>query len=447
MPTHGRAGPAWAVLAALGWMGCSSLTGPPPPDIVLLVIDTLRADHVGVYGAARPTSPAIDAFATQSVRFERAYAPAPWTLPSTATILTGMAPSAHGAVRVGQKLSPAALTLPERLQEEGYATVALSANPFVSRTWGLAQGFDHFEQPLRTPADRNAAEALVRRGLELIDTDCARPCFLYLHFIDPHDPYTPHAEHAFDPGPTGRLKGGEEIGVLRTLDPDLQADELDFIVASYDEEIAATDAAVGRLLSGLYDRGRRSDAVLALTADHGEEFMGRGWLGHTRTLYEELLRVPLMVSAPGLAAEVRAEPVALQQLAPTLAALAGLPTGDEPRLPLGVAKVTDAVVFSEVDFVPINESERLKTAKKQAVVQGSWKLIRDGLGGGPELYNLAADPGEQLNLARVEPERLATLGAVLDQAAQAGGAEPLPRVETQMSDAEQEQLRHLGYIE
>jgi arylsulfatase A-like enzyme len=358
-----------------------------------------------------------------------------------------MAPSAHGAVRVGQKLSPAAVTLAERLQGDGYATVALSANPFVSRTWGLAQGFDHFEQPLRAPSDRSSAEALARRALELLDSDCPRPCFLYLHFIDPHDPYTPHAQHEFDAGPTGRLKGGEEIGALRALDPELQADELAFIVASYDEEIAATDVAVGRLLTGLSSRGRRADAVLALTADHGEEFMGRGWLGHTRTLYEELLRVPLVVSAPGVAPEVRSEPVALQQLAPTLAAFAGVSTGDEARLPIGEAKVSETVVFSEVDFVPINESERLKTAKKQAVVQGTWKLIRDGRGGGPELYNLERDPAERTNLAGVESERLATLGAVLDQQAKAAGAEPLPRVETRMSDEEQEQLRHLGYIE
>lgn len=454
LPTASRPGPAprrsppwWAVLLGTSLAGCSSLTGPPPPDVVLLVVDTLRADHVGAYGGARPTSPAIDQLAAQGVRFERAYASSPWTLPSTATILTGRAPSAHGAVRVGQRLSPAALTLPERLQDAGYSTVALSANPFVSATWGLEQGFDLFEQPLRAPGDHSSADALVRRGLELLDGECARPCLLYLHFIDPHDPYTPHEAHDFDPGPTGRLVGGEEIGVLRRLDPALQAEELAFIVASYDEEIAATDAAVGRLLGGLEARGRRNDAVIALTADHGEEFMGRGWLGHTRTLYEELLRVPLVVVAPGVAPELRTEPVGLQQLAPTLAQLAGLPSGAAPGLPLGSAKTLIHTVFSEVDFVPMNESERLKTAKKQAVIEGDWKLIRDGRGGGTELFHLATDPGERTNLAVAEPEKRAELERALDAAAALAGAAPLPRQETRMSDEEQEQLRHLGYIE
>lgn len=472
MPLHPRPSRApYAWLALLGLLPACGAPAPRAPaaglNVVLIVIDTLAAEHVGSYGGDPRTTPRLDELASRSVRFRHAFAPAPWTQPSVASLFTSRMPSAHGVLRLRDSLPETATTLAESLRERGFATAAVVSHDLIGARHGFLQGFEHRDEsaiggPRESTSERATDAALA--WLERRPQD--RPFFLFAHYFDPHYPYLDHADFDFTHGFETRLTPGLGIWTLLDQRASLSPHDIAYLVALYREEIAATDRAIGRLLDGLAARGLSDKTLVIVTADHGEEFMRHGWIGHTRTLYDELLAVPLVVSLPGrFGARTVDTPVSLLDLAPTVLEAAGASPleGSSGRslmpLLLGRPATDDAVrelnqrrLWAEVSFVSGKEEKAHlleKTAFKTALLAHPFKLVHDLLGDRWELYDRDTDPHELHDLAAAQPERLAALRAELAswEAARTADADGGPAPTVAPSSEEIERLRALGYIE
>jgi arylsulfatase A-like enzyme len=424
------------------------------PGVLIYLVDTLRADRLGIYGHSAPTSPRLDALAAEALVFEDAWGQASWTRPATASILTGLHPSRHGADREDTALAPEQLTLAERLGAAGYRTGAFVANHLVGGRFGFDQGFDTWNG-----GDRGLygapARQLGERALQWLDAGQG-PFLLYVHTMEPHSPYDPPAE-AMAPFELPDYEGDRDTRALLRLGQlgELSPEGLRFLEARYAGEIRANDDAFGQLLDGLASRGLLDSTVVVFISDHGEELLDHGGTEHAKTLYQELVRIPLLIRLPG--GERRsgriAEPVQQIDLLPSLLALAGLEVPpDLPGRDLSASWLGDA---SSTRPAPLLfAEERFTVTDKLAVRNGPLKLIlnNDGpelwrAGTHVELYDLAADPGERHNLAATRPIAEAFLRQELErfrrqQAARSSDATPL-----ELTPEELEQLRALGYVQ
>ncbi len=430
---------ALAAPALHGSCGGGRLDGARP-DIVLVVVDTLRADHLGTYGYSRPTSPAIDAFASRATVFDEAWAAAPWTLPSVMSIMTGRLPSRHRVENDGLKLAPEIPTLAETLAKSGYETGAFVSHVYVDRPFGFARGFGTFEDfGLSEPAYRPetelepTADRVTAGALAWIRSQERRPLFLFVHYFDPHWPYDPPAAYRelFPDSYRGPLKADYD-SISKFQDPlrPLPDDYRRFLIDRYDGEIRFVDEELRRLFEGLGAAGRGERTWVVLTGDHGEEFKDHGSVGHGRQLYEEVVRVPLLIGRPAARPDDAtpgrrvATPVSGVDLMPTILRLAGAapPPGLQgrslvPFLPPGAAeRAADAVGEPPpADRTLVSETVRLNASRK-TVRQGPMKLIRFMEDNRIELYDLAADPGERRDLAAARPaERRALLRALFSE--------------------------------
>jgi len=421
------------------------------------VIDTLRADHVGCYGSERDTTPAIDRLAGESVRFDRAYATAPWTIPSVGSMLSGLWPSQHAATSFDRQLPDAVETLAEILRARGHDTAAVISHGAIDTRHNFQQGFEVFLESEAKGHDHLSTAGVTRQAIEQLER-LARgqaPFLLFVHYFDPHYNYKRHPEFAFAADSAGRLSGDEPMRELLKLAPEMTDDEASFLADLYDEEIRFTDSGVGRLLARLDELGLVEDTLIVLTADHGEEFLDHGTLGHTSGLHEELIRVPLIVRDPARRAEPRVvrRPVSLVSLTPTLLEFVGVEFASTdfsgPSLtPLlaGAEGEVEASVFSEVDFVPVREGRSVGEVHKKALITERYKLIRDDASGRSEIYDLVADPRENdelTNLDVAESERLATELQRWIAASRSGGVAAQPR---HVDSEEVERLKSLGYV-
>ena len=445
----GRAARAAAILCALAWTvlgsaACGGRDRDGRPDVVLIVVDTLRADHLGLYGYARPTSPRLDALAAGGGVFESAMAAAPWTLPSVMSIATARVPSRHGVVNDGLRLPAGVPTLAGTLRDAGYATGGFVSHIYVTAPFGFDRGFDRYEDfGLSRPGYRleaglePAADHVTTAALEWVEGRDAAPLFLFVHYFDPHWPYDPPEPHRslFPSDYGGPLDAGYD-GISRFQDPlvPIPDDYRRFLVDRYDGEIHFVDAQIGRLLDGIAAaRGPRPVAV-AVTGDHGEEFKEHGSMGHGRQMYEEVVRVPLVIArgplAEGHGAAARAagaargaaprggaarvgDPVGGIDIAPTLLDLAGVApsAGMQGRslapLLTGAAGAAgapaDAGAGSAAPPGAICETVRL-SALRQAIREGPLKLIHVMDENRAELFDLATDPHERHDLAAARPE-------------------------------------------
>ncbi len=427
------------------------------PNVVLVVVDSLRADHLSAYGHERPT-PGIDALAAGGTLFERAYATAPWTMPSVATMLTGLHPTTHGVTNTDAVLAADVDTLAELFRAAGYRTAAVVSHHLIGRRFRFDQGFDAFDQEA-AHGHKFISSELVTEKAERILRETAlssdgRPLFLFAHYFDPHYDYRDHPEIAYARRKVGRLDGSHGIGQLRRMLADLTPAELGFLRDRYDEEILHTDRALARLFAALAELGLEEDTLVAFTADHGEEFRDHGWLGHERSLYQELLHVPLALRGPGVPAGARiAAGVSLVDLAPTLLDLAGVTVPGVMQgsslapLLAGEPRAAEFRAFGEIDYLGVEEGKPgLETCRKKAIVGERYKLVRDDLTGALELFDLELDPLERLDLSAADPERTAALAAELERhlLLLSRGARRAER--TTFTQAELETLRELGYV-
>jgi arylsulfatase A-like enzyme len=444
---------------AVGLLAAAGCAPKQPRNLLFIVVDTLRADRLGCYGSGRDTSPAVDALAAEAVRFDRAYATAPWTRPSIASMLTGLYPSSHGARLVNQLLPRTVATLAEMLQAEGFTTAGVISHGVISRKAGFARGFDRFQESEARGHEHISTAGVTRQATEELEALAGegQPFFLFVHYFDPHYRWNRYDEAGFAADRAGRLDGSQSIWEIREIRQDLSGEELGFIRDLYDEEIRRTDTGVGQLLDRLHDLGLDSETLVVFTADHGEEFMEHGWIGHTRALYEELVRVPLLIRPPSGSPAVIAQPVSLVSLAPTILELLCGPglVGEyllqgpslAPLLRGESGIEDDPGVFIEVEFEQPESYAAEKTAYKKAVLEGPWKLIRDENDGSLELYDLEADPGEQQNLAGIRPKIRGRLLTRLEQRAGELEADAATPSLLDLDEKELEQLRGLGYIE
>lgn len=433
---------------------------PRRPNVLVYLVDTLRADHLGCYGHERNTSPRLDAFAADAVVFDDAFAQSSWTRSSVASLFTGRQPPSHGVHGRSEALAEDAVTLAEVLRDAGYATAAFVTNGNASRAFGFAQGFDVFELLGQDPATA-ALHTLsddVRRAVSawLDRRPAGRPFFVYAHTMEPHAPYAPPplALRRLGVRPAERPRDGAgaaarpELGSIAWFqglqkgvvdaDPETTAS----LAALYDAEIFFNDLHFGALLDDLSRRGLADETVVVFLSDHGEELRDHGGWQHGTTLYQEQVRVPLIVRFPDLPRGVRLPGPARQiDVLPTLADYLGLP------LPEGVEGVSllpeirgrggaARAVYSQLD---------LDGRFAESLVDGRFKILcADRRGTGCRLFDLAADPRERRDLAPGRP----LLAGYLEQRLRAvrrhrGG---LTAVAVEVDGALAEHLRALGYL-
>jgi len=409
------------VLAAGGWW--IARRASRHPNLLLITIDTLRADRVGAYGAKTGATPALDALAARGVRFDQAQTAVPLTGPSHATILTGQYPPAHGVrgnvvFTLGTKFP----TLAMQLKREGYLTGAFVGAYPVAAAFGFGQGFDTFNEDFHetTPGDAGAerrANEVADAALRWLESSSTKPgpFFAWLHFYDPHAPYAP-------PAPYGDRFSGRP----------------------YDGEIAFTDAQVGRVLDWLRASGHDADTVVMLMADHGEGLGDHHEQMHAVLVYQSTMRIPMIVSGPGLPSGVVVPArVGTIDVVPTVMGLLGLDAerslpGRDLR-PLAAAQpVASAALYGESLFGRLN----CHWAVLRSSVKDEWKLI---LGAAPELYNLAHDPDEAHDLARAEPARVQSMSIELQQALQRMAPQGDKAQPNAATPEQEQQLRSLGY--
>lgn len=442
--------PRWAAGLRVGWLcalagsvaaaGCGpgapaetpAGLAAPRPNLLLVTLDTTRADRLGCYGARDASTPNLDRIAREGVLAERAVAVAPITLPSHASILTSLFPPRHG-VRDNSdfRLPEAVTTLAEHLKGHGYRTAAAVGSYMLSSVFGVAQGFDRYDEPRPFAADAGPRgvgvrfrEILERPASEVTDAAFSalagageRPFFLWTHYFDPHADYRPPPPYAER-----------------------------FQARPYDGEIAYTDAEVGRLLGALGKQGLLDSTLVVVTADHGESLGEHGELTHGLFVYQATLRVPLLMRWPGVLPAGRrlAAAVSVADIAPTVLELMGLPPLPDAQ---GQSFAAAARGGPEREQGPVYAESLLPEraygwCRLVSIERSSLKLIEAPE---PELYDLAADPNETRNLASARPADAADLSKRLREMLEAFGVEetsaPMPLDEEQRA-----RLRSLGYL-
>ncbi len=406
-----------AALTALAALAACRPAEPPadgarPRHLVLVTIDTLRADKVGAYGYDAARTPTIDALAAAGLRAERAFAAAPITLPSHASLLTGRYPPAHGARHNGMAMADDVPTLATALQAAGFATGAFVAAFPLDRRFGLARGFDVYGDRLPRhadgrPADEREGQAVVDEALGWVRTVGDRRMFLWVHLFEPHAPY-------------GRPGGGTSAA------------------ARYDGEVAEADRQVGRLLDGL--GALRASTLVVVSADHGEAFGEHGEIGHSLFVYDTTLRVPLVLQGPGVGPGVVARDVSLVDVAPTMLGLLGVvvPAAIDGRAFAGPAAAADTGADVPLYAETVAPFEDFGWSPLRAVRAGGLKYIQAPT---PELFDLTSDAAETVNLVAARPKEAAAMraeGERIAAAARAGASAVSP-------DARR-RLQALGYL-
>jgi len=426
--------------------------GPHPGSNVLLVtVDTLRADHLHAYGYPRETSPSIDALAERGVLFQTAETPQSATWPALTSLHTSLYPSAHGVVWNGHDMPEGLVTLADLLRSRGYSTSAFLAN----MKQGRHPGFDIVARSFaggQSAEDRELTEAAVAQlGLER-----DRPFFLWLHLIGPHASYEPPPpwDTAFTgPRPSDVGGGLEELARIREAGRQLSPAEVNHVVGLYDGEIGHVDALVGRVLETLRELDLERSTLLAFTADHGEDLhQHHRYFFHSPSMYGSSLHVPLILAFPGVLPEGAAteQPASLVDLSPTILGLLGLPVPPSFQghdlLPGGqVPGLTEPrALFSETN------------GRIYGVQRDGWRLVLNPGGEPPgapggvypieevELYDLRQDPDEQENLADRQPETVKALAAEIQEWRDRTHLGEIPSQE--MDPERLEELRALGYV-
>ncbi len=391
---------------------------PAGTNVLLIVVDTVGADSVSCFGLGSPLTPSIDRLAASGVAFKNAFSPAPWTKPAFSSMFTGLMPNRCGMSRVTAVLEPRFETLAAAFAKKGYQTAAVISHFLVGARFGMGHGYARYDEtPSRNPRPHETITSpmVTDMAANWLDARGAGPFFLTVHFFDPHYNFYQHKDFDRTSGYQGPLKPGMPIDELLDLRPRLTAADIDYLRNLYFEEIAFTDHHIGRLTAHLEAAGLADNTLVILAADHGEEFMQRGWIGHTVSLHNELIKVPLLVRMPGtISSGICHTPVSTLDLWPTLAELAGLtppPYGLDGRSFAAMLEDTadpgdpGRMIFSEVDYVPMNDRKAKDEliAFKTALIMDGHKLIHNRRDDNWLLYDLAVDPGEKKNLLGARP--------------------------------------------
>ncbi|MFL6235277.1 MAG: sulfatase [Thermoanaerobaculia bacterium] len=437
-----------ALALALSALSCKG-EPPRPRNVILILVDTLRADRLGAWGYARPTSPNLDAFARESIRFTNARSQASCTFPSANSILTSRWPTAFlGQPEQAMGIPAGTPSLAEILRSRGFHTVAVSASAVVRKSpsrfnpkGGFDRGFDVFQEDcVWQPAEcvNREAAAHLRRG--------EKPLFLYLHYIDPHGPYRPPPswQHRFATGAPEKewVRKGDPNPIGDWLykgkpSPGLTPGDLQYLKDLYDEEIAYFDSQFAALLRSLRDSGLLEESLVVLTSDHGEEFLEHGDVKHCRNVFDTTVHVPLLLRIPGVGARAVSRPAQNLDLVPTILDYLGADAkadrfdGRSLRGEIEEQETPDALQYSLM-------------GELRGVSDGRFKLIESLAGTAPPaLFDLRADPGETKNVLPAERRTYARLrGALAAWLARNEGKGAVDEAREA-----QKRLKSLGYIE
>ncbi len=414
-------------------------------NVLLIIIDTLRADHMGFWGYERDTTPVLDSLASSGTVWVQMQAQSSWTLPSVASMLTGLSPREHGAgISYGQMygLASSIPSMQRILYSRGFQTCGIFNVIFLNENFGFHRGFDHFDcRGVSENTGCRRADQTVDDALEwLNDLDDESCFFTVLHFYDPHIPYDPPPPYDTlyaDPSYTALLNGEQQLIVMNSVNRDggeIDDEGLNNLIDLYDGEIAFTDAEIGRLLGEIRNKGLADSTLVIVVADHGEEFLEHSGIEHGRTLYQEVTHVPLIFSGPGVPTGLTIDaPAAHIDILPTLLLYLQLDVPED----LTGRDLLDAE-YSELD---IPASNLLWGESQQASIRrNDLKIIWNADGSGIEYYDLATDPCEQTPLQYPDVSMV--------EAVEFYWATPpvteAPRV--CFGDAERNQLRDIGYI-
>ena len=440
------------VVAVMSLTGCAQPT-QTTQNLIVISIDTLRADHLGCYGYERATSPAIDAVAAEGVLFEDASAPSPWTKPSHASLLTGLYPRHNGAASMDSLLSPDAIHLATWLAQHDFDTAAVVNSQWLT-SHGLERGFEHFEA-IDYVQGRREGSPVTEAAIGWLDArDPGRRFFLMVHYMDVHSDYaslTEHEEAFLEPydGPfTGSTQQLYQVADGRTRATPQDARHLANL---YDAGIRQIDERIGTLIAYLRDHGVLDDSLLVITSDHGEEFLEHGGVLHGFTQFEEVVRAPLILRGPGLPAGARIdEPASLIDVLPTCLNRLSVPvpggldgvslqgTWARPAIPLDQRLL---YFESDITFPPPGPGTS-PPGPHRAVRDDRFKLHYRLDTGQSLLFDLQTDPYEQQDVSSQYPEVARSLGAQLVNWL----AEESKTGTRALTEEELERLRALGYV-
>jgi len=424
--------------------GCGK---PSTPNIIIYLIDTLRADHLGIYGYSRQTSPNIDHIATHGVVFDRAYTADTRTLGSIPSLMTSRHVPSHGVRRFGDTIPESVTTLAEVLALHGYDTASFVTNVNAGTMSRLDRGFRHFHDAIKIHRDSEALRSFPEAAFfEWLDRDREGPFFAYVHTAEPHRPYIPPPpfDTMFDPDysgfVTGVFKGPNGYGRAQN------AEDVAHVIALYDGEVRFADEAFGNLLLGLEARGLDDETIIVITADHGEELFDRSGWNHGQSLYDELLRIPLIITEEAhVQGGLRvSHPVQLVDIAPTILDILGLtaPSSFEGTSLLALmtgehdVRISERPVFAMTTQPPV----------RSAIIKGQYKCVTHE-DGSIELYDLVKDPGERTNLAQTETKVASALLSELRSWIDQHSDVDENRTESPLTTEEETRLRILGYVE
>ncbi|HIF99166.1 MAG TPA: DUF4976 domain-containing protein [Myxococcales bacterium] len=489
------------VLGAILVSSCSPSDGPIPrkdpgddqPEIIILIsLDTLRANHLGLYGYDRPTSPVLDAFAAQGTVFEDASSTTPWTLPAHASILTGLYPLSHRVLTFDTALPPEVPTVAQALSSAGYQTAAVVNSAWLSKErYGLTRDFEKYLFVDDTQDRRAPNSWITDQAVQWLLEPGMRPIFLFVHYYDVHSDYAslPQYERIFATPYTGIADGtgwqlarasfeddyvemchenydpkkcrigtpenylaiDSSVGKIHFDDKDLR-----HIEELYDAGIRQLDNELGRFFSLLKANGILDESLIVITSDHGEEFLDHGRMDHFLTMYQEVIHVPMIMRGPGVPPGLRVKtPVSLVDIAPTLLAFANLETSlstdghDLSPLLRGEAPpaFTNRPIYGEASggltyelmmegIYPVYRSLR----------RGQYKLIFNSKDEDWALYDLENDPQEAHNLASKKPALVAEITAEMRARYADFDPSPAPEDRVELDADELERLRALGYV-
>ena len=450
----------------------SNRTDDSRPNIVLISVDTLRADHLGCYGYQRNTSPHIDQLAAEGALFESTISSTSWTLPAHCALFTGLADTVHGCLDIKQRLAESHSTLAERLKGAGYTTIAFFSGATMHPIFGLAQGFDEYQdctsyadqstdlvadgqvpwdESVRAAARADITNPRLHRAVQRwLQEKQSRPFFMFIHMWDVHADYIPPQpyDRMFDPDYDGPITG-RDVRHNPAINAKMPARDIDHLVALYDGEIAWTDAHVGKILADLDALGLRDSTIVVLLSDHGEEFFEHGGKGHRQTLFDEVIHVPLIIRYPARIPAGRRYPqqARMIDILPTILALANQPP------PTDVMGQSLTPLFTggtlPQDTLAVSELFTLGRAYR-SFRRPDRKAILHEPTGGTVIFNLQADPAEKNPLPNTQSPlaqaMLADMRNAIKWLIEQRQRHETNTTATTLPDQVRQQLESLGYI-
>ncbi len=443
----------------------------PSKNVLLIGVETLRADHVSYLGYLRNTTPTLDKLARKGVAFSRAMAASSWTLPAVTSVFTSLYPGVHKTTRTQRRVPENITTITEILKENGYSTAAFVSNPTLDGSCGLSKRFRLYDDfsvrldtslnlfennPLDSQGNYNSmtSEPVNRSAISWLKKNHQKPFFMFVFYYDPHYDYVPPApfDTTFDPDYKGQIDGSGIIREPRKSTRPAQRD-LDHIIALYDGEILYTDGYIAELLEKFKEFGILDDTLVVIFGDHGDEFYERGSTGHGHSLYKELIHIPLILSWPTAMPKNKQIDAIVSQvdIMPTILDYLGIEYDGfmqggslRPLIESQKEKLHDTV-YAEVSFYNNNHFA--------AAISKDNKFIFDLNTGDKQLFDLNEDPNEQVNLYKERSANLMPLEADLMQwrtnnnkfANQFGGNEDSNKVE--LDETRLRELKALGYLQ